>query len=347
MAIITTLDDNSDVTKLLESYVQSGNISFLLGSGASMPAIEVAGDIESEIDELIQNDQHDEADLQALEFIEEIENISAQTLAGRGDDDIEQTLSQYVEFLSVVDRILFERKNLLLPRQANVFTTNYDIFLEYAASDLSSLVLNDGFDRTSSLSGDYILAAERYFDRTYRSGTVYTRQAEIPTINLIKIHGSLTWRKRADKIVFRDDYPVALSDDEKDDPDSVKGSLDERAIVLPNLRKFGSTLMDRIYYDLLRIFANVMDRENAVLISFGFSFDDEHILEITRRALRNPTSQLIVLAYDGDAAASFAEKFENQRNVLIVAPDEDEVTDFEKFNSILTDVAPDSVGSND
>ncbi len=47
--------------------------------------------------------------------------------------------------------------------------------------------------------------------------------------------------------------------------------------------------MDSTYYELLRIYNNELDREGTLLVSFGFSFGDKHILDITRRALKNPT----------------------------------------------------------
>lgn len=338
---------HDEFSKRYGAYLQSGNINFLLGSGASMPAIQVAGNIEEEINELIAAGETDDADSRALSFIEDIDQKNAAISIGIEYHGTEESLSRYVEFLTAVDHVLFERKNLLLPRQANVFTTNYDSFIEEAARKLSSLILNDGFDRSSSLSSAFPFAPERYFDRTYRSGSIYTRQAEVPTVNLIKLHGSLTWKKHVTSIVFRQKFPAKLTDEQKADPPTVAEALRERALILPNLQKFNSTLMDRVYYDLLRIFANAMDRENAVLISFGFSFADEHILDITRRALRNPTAQLIYFAYNSDAADDVSDKFAAQRNALIVAPVEGEVIDFHKFNSVVQRVTRENADAND
>lgn len=88
-----------------------------------------------------------------------------------------------------------------------------------------------------------------------------------------------------------------------------------------------------------------MDRDNALLIAFGFSFGDEHILDLTRRALRNPTSQLIVCGYSAAAADDLALKFTSHRNVIVLGPDADENLDFSKLNSLLSDIAPEgSIG---
>ena len=156
MAEKIILGDNSDeVSKILESYLQSSYVSFLIGSGASMPAIQVAGSIEAEINELIEADELVEANLKAISFIEEIEKKHFAISIGIEDEETAQTHSNYVEFLTALDLLLFQRKNILLPRQANIFTTNYDFFIEHAASQLPSLLLNDRFDRGSAVETNF------------------------------------------------------------------------------------------------------------------------------------------------------------------------------------------------
>jgi len=332
--------DIESLPRSLEAYVQSGNLNFLIGSGASLPAVKLAGDIEAEINALLEVDEEVQANILALKFIQDLEDQNATVTDNGGDANATETLANYVEFLSTVDELLFERKNYLLPRQANIFTTNYDLFVEHAATALPSLILNDGFDRNSSLAGEYRFAPEQFHDRTFRSGSIYTRQSEVPAINLFKLHGSLNWRRRSSEISLLKKQLKKVKEEDIGDADKIVNALGKRALILPNLIKFGSTLLDRVYYDLLRFFANSIEKENAVLVTFGFSFADEHILDITRRALRNPTSELIAFAYDDVAAADLAQKFESQRNAMIVVPDDDDVTDFPKFTSLLKSVAP-------
>ena len=140
-------------------------------------------------------------------------------------DDTDITLQNYFHFLNSVDRVLFERKNIILPRQANIFTTNYDEFFEVAASLLPSLVLNDGCNRrTGTLGFEY--APEIFFDRIYRSGTVYQHQSEIPSVNLVKVHGSISWKREADeKITLGEPETVELTTIQKDNPQGVRDAL--------------------------------------------------------------------------------------------------------------------------
>lgn len=341
MANLHEIGADEDVSEFFEPYIQSGRLNFIVGSGASQPAIPTMGNLEAELDALLLTDGKEEADKRCVEFIEQIDTLHAQITAGQAQPDIEAVIANYRSFLTAIDRILFTRKSTLIPRQATIFTTNYDLFLEHASSFVPAVILNDGFDRSSSLSSEFKFTPERYFDRTYRSGPVYSHQTEIPTINLVKLHGSLSWRRNADDIVF-DTRPVAaLSTDDKSNAAAVGAYLDRHFLILPNLQKHHTTLMERVYYDLLRLFSKALDYENTVLVSFGFSFADDHILDITRRALRNPTSQLIVISYDHASAAAYQAKFSEQRNVAVVAPTQGAVIDFPRFTAILNSILPD------
>jgi hypothetical protein len=338
--IIEIQAGDETASKIFESYIQSGNINFLIGSGASSPAIAIAGNIETQLNALLAEDKGDEADRLCLEFAEAISAVQNRIPIAEAGDPILAVAENYKIFLSIIDRILFTRKNILLPRQATIFTTNYDMFLEHASSLVPAAILNDGFDRSSSLKPEFMFTPERFFDRTYRSGPIYAHQIEIPTINLIKLHGSMSWRRRAESIVFEVTAIQNLTEDQRDDPAQVREHLNKYFLILPNLRKFQITLMERVYYDLLRLFSKAMDYENALLIAFGFSFSDEHILDLTRRALRNPTSQLIILSYDAASAGSFATKFAQQRNVTILAPLAGTTIDFSAFNHLLASILP-------
>ncbi len=330
------LTNLEDTARLLERYIQSAHLNFLFGSGASYPAIQLAGTVEQQIDADLAASNQPEANKKALNFIEELEYQHSFLPSGYTvGDDTDITLKNYIGFLKSIDRILFERKNILLPRQANVFTTNYDEFFEVASSRLPSLTLIDGFNRRVG-AGRFEFAPEVFYDRVYRSGTVYQHQSEIPSVNLIKLHGSISWKREADqKIVLGEAETYQLTGVEKGMPAEVEKALKKRAVILPNMRKFESTLLDRVYFDLLRLYSNAMEVENTLLFVFGFSFADQHILDITRRALRNPTAKVVVFAFSSANADDFETMFSAHRNVVIIYPDDGEHIDFPKLNSIF------------
>ena len=80
-------------------------------------------------------------------------------------------------------------------------------------------------------------------------------------------------------------------------------------IVNPTKRKFEQTVMDYHFYELMRIYANALEKENTMLFVIGFSFADEHIATITKRAAdSNPTLQIVVFAFCDEEENSFKEK---------------------------------------
>lgn len=76
------------------------------------------------------------------------------------------------------------------------------------------------------------------------------------------------------------------------------------------------------------------------MISLGFSFEDQHILDITRRALRNPTATLFILSHSHENATGFEEKFEQQRNVVVVRPKPEEHFTLRDLNTLLEHIVP-------
>jgi len=120
----------------------------------------------------------------------------------------------------------------------------------------------------------------------------------------------------------------------------VKAFVDAYAVVLPQAKKFDTTLMDSTYYELLRIYANELDREGTLLVSFGFSFGDSHILDITKRALKNPTLRLVTFAFNDADRATYFKRFDGCNNVDIIAPGTLPNIDFSKFNEVLRSILP-------
>lgn len=322
----------------LESALQSSSINLLIGSGASAEAIKPLGNIEKEINDFIQKGQQSEATTKKLEFIESVRIPTNQLISDEFVEKNNKVIGYYSTLLQNLTRMLIRRKTQLLPTQATIFTTNYDLFIEKAAENQQEMRLNDGFSRIPSLRNRFEFSPQNFFETTYSSGNLYDYKVEIPSINLIKLHGSFSW-KRDDEVIL---YQVKTTDELHSEPtkEDIENYIKQFAIVLPQQDKFQETVLDRTYYDLLRIYSNQLDRKNALLIVFGFSFADEHICDITRRALKNPTLKMIIFSYTADDADKFDEKFKGFSNVEIVKPPRDSWLGFEKFNSTLAFANP-------
>ncbi len=339
MPRIFNISENSeDVKKTLARSFQSAHLNFLIGSGASLPAIPIAGTTEAEIAALFDAGQEQDARNLMREFLAGIQGPTNRLIADEDDAGNAESLAMYKLLLGTIETVLSERRTTLLPKRASIFSTNYDLLVEKAAVSFPGLVLNDGFSRVPSLDNRMEFAPRSFFNTIYNTGNLYEYKVEIPSVSLVKLHGSLSWKKGNEQILFdvssKDVPPTGSSDDD------IQAFIESYAVVLPETTKFRTTLMDSTYYELLRIYANELDRENTLLMAFGFSFGDEHILGITKRALKNPTLKLAIFAYSEAGRDDLAQKFDGHNNVNIIGPPDGEHIDFTKFNDTISGVLP-------
>lgn len=342
-----------DIDKL-KNIVQDCNINFLFGSGMSADYLSVLGSIEilltsaNDIGE--ENDKKIiKASLYKLYFDSVIEkNLNILT----NDISTQVLMNNYKRFIEIFNRIILERRNTLLSKQINMFTTNIDICLEKALED-KGFEYNDGFSGNFNPKFDLSNYKKSLFKRSLHFENV----SEIPMFNIYKIHGSLTWNVVGDNIVFSknleqigkiEDVTVAtgtmVNIDDTDNIDDLKTKAsgitynateidnfmteyEKLAIVNPTKDKFRETILNQTYYELLRIYANELEKENTVLFVMGFSFADEHIRELTLRvANSNPTLQIFIFAYNNGARIDLESKIGIPRhnNIELISPDTDD-----------------------
>ena len=341
MAKIINIDnDKNELIKSLQKAIQSANLNFLIGSGCSTPALQALGNIEQEIQKLIDDNKDNEADKKLAAFLNPFVTSTKQLIDNNFDDNHVKTQEYYTNFIQAISQILFERKSNILHKQATIFSTNYDLFIEKASENLSkSLILNDGFNRTPSLTNTYTFSPKEFFNTVFNTGNLYNYQVQIPSINLVKLHGSLNWQTKENTIIQSLSHLKKAGElRDKTEVDKIAEFIDLFSLVPPNKDKFKETILNQTYYDLLRVYTNELDRENTLLIAEGFSFTDEHLLDLTKRALINPTLKLIVFCFE-KSPKEYEEKFSSFNNVDIIYSAKDNI-DFKKFNSILLDILP-------
>lgn len=174
-----------------------------------------------------------------------------------------------------------------------VFTTNYDLAIEWAAESID-LQISNGFLGTHTRR-----FSPQSFDLGFRN-TQARGEARFGVYNiyLAKLHGSLTWKQENDQ-VFEVSAPLAHQ--------RIEAFMAERdgsdlgLMVMPRAAKY----MDTIGYvlgELFRRFAEFMSKPQSCLILCGYSFGDEHINRLIRSALLNPTLQLVIYSsgFNGD-----------------------------------------------
>jgi hypothetical protein len=116
-------------------------------------------------------------------------------------------------------------------------------------------------------------------------------------------------------------------------------SYNNLGIVNPDKRKFATTVMNETYYELIRRFANELEKENSVLFVHGFSFRDEHLRDLVLRAARtNPTLQVIVFCYSRSDRETYARLMPEMEikngNILFVAPLDPAGEDTERYATL-------------
>ena len=174
-----------------------------------------------------------------------------------------------------------------------VFTTNYDRFIE-AGADAAGLHLIDRFVgslapvfRSSRLDIDIhynppgIRGEPRYLEGVAR---------------FTKLHGSLDWISTEGQI-----RKIGLPFGSEDIEPYLKapGLSDGEALnlmIYPNAAKDRETAAYP-YVELFRDFAASICRPNSTLISFGYSFGDEHINRVIEDMLTIPSAHLVVIAH--------------------------------------------------
>ena len=289
-------------------------------------------------------------------------------------------MKPYKDFGSILYRVFSEKSNPALDRQFNIFTTNYDPIIELLFDD-SLCICNDGFEgriyprfSTDNFSKSY-----------YRQAIFSNRKTEISSVNLIKLHGSVTWSLDIiDGSIKYRDYRSSINDFHKkysvlfdgailqniksrltatvsveamkqiteifnnsildsgiDNCEEYKNMLfsykSNFLIVNPTKEKFSDTLLNKNYYELLRIFSNELEKENTLLVVNGFSFNDEHILDLIKRSMLNPSLKILVFCFEENNLEGYERLLSDAKNnnITYLFLENDKLS-LERVNEILT-----------
>lgn len=165
-----------------------------------------------------------------------------------------------------------------------IFTTNYDLAVEWSAEPLGVHVVN-GF---TGLHGRTFQPS--IFDLSLRN-TAAQGEARFGAfdISLIKLHGSLSWFEQNGTVLER---PAGQSADilgkYLDDPNEPFDPL----LIYPSAAKYVDTI-GFVYGEMMRRFSEFMARQHCCMITCGYGFNDSHINRLISAGLQNPTMMLI------------------------------------------------------
>lgn len=197
----------------------------------------------------------------------------------------------------------------------NIFTTNYDRLIESGA-ELAGLHLLDRFlgnlmpvFRSSRLALDMhynppgIRGEPRYLEGVAR---------------FTKLHGSVDWVQTG-KDIRRIGLPFgadAIGPYLK--APGLVGASPNQLMIYPNAAKDRETLAYP-YVELFRDLAAVVCRPNSTLVTYGYSFGDEHINRVIRDMLTIPSTHLVVISRDDNLGRiqPIAEERKSQVSLLV------------------------------
>jgi len=275
----------------LSEVIQSSNINFLLGSGASVPFLPLLGNIEQDLNKATNDDKREKLYKQYLSDVM-IPNKKIISNDISSDREYQQTKNSYEKFFLALSEVVLRRKSTILSKQLNLFTTNVDILMETVFEELQ-MEYNDGF--SGKFNPTFSLA--NYKKSIHQRSLHFDHISEIPVFNLIKIHGSLTWKqdKSGEKIIFS--HTLDHFDESLSSKTGKEFITDYRKILVvnPEEAKHLESVLNVYYSELPRMYSSELEKENATLFTVGFSMEDKHIKEITLRAAKsNPTLRIYV-----------------------------------------------------
>jgi hypothetical protein len=201
----------------------------------------------------------------------------------------------------------------------NIFTTNYDRLIE-AGAELAGLHLLDRFVgnlmpifRSSRLDLDMhynppgIRGEPRYLEGIAR---------------FTKLHGSVDWVE-AGKDIRRIGLPFgAISVEPFLSAPGLCEASPHKLMIYPNAAKDRET-SNYPYVELFRDLAAAICRPNSALVTYGYSFGDEHINRVVRDMLTIPSTHLVVVSRDdplGRIMKTYDELGRSSQISLLIGP---------------------------
>lgn len=192
---------NQKINELLSTVLMEKNISFLIGAGASSPFFSSLGNLEN----VLTNENINEDgkrlikalfyDASIANNIYLVEHLQDQVISN--DENKEMMFSILIEYKRFIHNILEYmkvRNSRVSPKRTNIITTNYDLFIEAAIDDILEdnprVHFNDGTNGYTKK----ILQTDNFNKTLLYSGVFDNYSNEMPTINLIKCHGSVNWQ---------------------------------------------------------------------------------------------------------------------------------------------------------
>jgi len=175
----------------------------------------------------------------------------------------------------------------------HIFTTNYDRLIE-AGAELAGLHLLDRFLGTLM---PIFRSSRMDLDMHYNPPGIRGEPRYLEGVaRFTKLHGSVDW-VQTDRDIRRIGLPFGAGDIAPylQSP-GLNGSSAHHLMIYPNAAKDRETSAYP-YVELFRDLSSSVCRPNSTLITYGYSFGDEHINRVIRDMLTVPSTHLVAISY--------------------------------------------------
>ena len=346
-------NEENKVENILGKLIRGKHVNFLIGSGASVPLYPTLKleNVAFSFEEVVTHPDITEA-AKYFMYAYYFDKWIAPMIQDDGYKD--HDVFKYYQKLVIFFYKYLQNESNERPKRINIFTTNYDLLFERAFDEFLSynpmMYFNDGsrgvFKRYVSNSNFYLNVTHSGYNDNYRY--------EVPTVNLFKLHGSVSWKVENDRIVVEENnFAIREAEDtlellqlrdteiekllEENQGKSIESFVSRLndytkdfelctlkkfflqysnlPIINPDKYKFFKTVSEQHYYQLIRSFSYELERKQSVLIVFGFSFADEHLRDIFKRSLLNPELQVIIISYSKNTQGDLKEMFKGYTNI--------------------------------
>lgn len=293
-----------ELNELLLTALQMPNLSLFAGSGASRG--DVGGPSMADLWE--KSVQVVSADGKSVDFGEIAKTVN---YLETNDQNIEHLLSQCDAYLSFnnsdveitnfvrdVKRVILDECSSFIGKDGNdlsahevilqklarrrardprlsIFTTNYDMCFETAASNLGMMVV-DGFSYSRNRRFD-----GRYFNYDFVYRDESSNEFADGVFQLYKLHGSVSW-ERIDGNIYESLHPRP----------------ENAALIYPAKGKYQQSFIQP-HLEMLSRFLDLLRRPNGCLLITGFGFNDDHLSEPIISAIKsNPSLRLVIVDFN-------------------------------------------------
>jgi hypothetical protein len=196
----------------------------------------------------------------------------------------------------------------------NIFTTNYDRFLEYGCDEVGIILL----DRFKGKLQPVFRNTRLDLDFHYNPPGIRGEPRYVEGVaRMTKLHGSIEWQFMGHGRIIRSLLPFGAPANHPDIPVNAT----DHTVIYPNSAKDIETAYYP-YSELFRDFSTAICRPNSAVVTYGYGFGDSHINRIISDMFTIPSTHLVIISFNdpGGRIERFLKDKNKAQFTLLIGP---------------------------